>query len=588
MAIFYFTITLAFQEFHLFSQLVALFLLIVITIFSVLLSLLYNKQELAIIALIGGFSSPFLISNGSANYNGLFIYLLILNIGLLSIAYFKAWRILNILAYAFSLIILITIVLTMPFKAYSGAFAFLTIFYLLFFAINIINNVRENKKFLAIDFTILLTNTAFYFSAGLFLLSEMELNQYNGFFSAGLAAINLVLSYFLFKNRKVDTNILYLLIGITFTFISLTAPLQLHGHYITLFWASECVLLYWLSQKSSILLLRIASYIIWIAMMVSLVMDLDSVYFDNNQAITIIFNKGYITTVYSAICTYLLYVLISKEVIAEEPTEFDMFKGIFKYLAFIMFFLSGLFEINYQFSLSFPKSSVNILYIMLYIPVFILLFNFIYQKVENQKYRWQLGLILMFLSVSIYLISTPVVFLLLNDILVKGNISIFHIYIHWLSDGMIILVFYQLVSLSRKYIAEESINLISWAISTLAIIFLSTEFSLLSNQLFYGKGEQIGIIENVYIKAVLPVLWGVLSFILMWLGMRKKVRVFRIISLTLFFITLTKLFVFDIIDIPITGKIAAFFCLGVLLLIVSFMYQKVKKIIVDDKPKSND
>ena len=32
---------------------------------------------------------------------------------------------------------------------------------------------------------------------------------------------------------------LYLLVGITLTFISLTAPIQLHGHYITLFWASE-------------------------------------------------------------------------------------------------------------------------------------------------------------------------------------------------------------------------------------------------------------------------------------------------------------------------------------------------------------
>ena len=194
MAIFYFTITLAFQEFHLFNQLVALGLLIVITIFSVLLSLLYNKQELAIIALIGGFSSPFLVSNGSANYNGLFVYLLVLNIGLLTIAYFKAWRILNILAYVFSIGVLTAVVLTMPDKGYLGAFIFLSVFYLLFFAINIINNVRENKKFLAIDFTILLSNTALYFSAGLFLFTEMELNQYLGVFSAGLAAINLVLS----------------------------------------------------------------------------------------------------------------------------------------------------------------------------------------------------------------------------------------------------------------------------------------------------------------------------------------------------------------------------------------------------------
>jgi len=33
------------------------------------------------------------------------------------------------------------------------------------------------------------------------------------------------------------------------------------------------------------------------------------------------------------------------------------------------------------------------------------------------------------------------------------------------------------------------------------------------------------------------------------------------------------------------GKIAAFFCLGVLLLVVSFMYQRLKKIIIEDEEK---
>ncbi len=49
LAIFYFTITLAFQQFHLFSQIAALIILIGITVFAVTLSLLYDKQELAVI-----------------------------------------------------------------------------------------------------------------------------------------------------------------------------------------------------------------------------------------------------------------------------------------------------------------------------------------------------------------------------------------------------------------------------------------------------------------------------------------------------------------------------------------------------------
>jgi uncharacterized membrane protein len=73
----------------------------------------------------------------------------------------------------------------------------------------------------------------------------------------------------------------------------------------------------------------------------------------------------------------------------------------------------------------------------------------------------------------------------------------------------------------------------------------------------------------------------------MWLGMKYKYRTLRIVSLTLFAIILAKLFMFDIRNIPVAGKIAAFFCLGILLLVVSFMYQRLKKIIIEDEKKSS-
>jgi hypothetical protein len=77
-----------------------------------------------------------------------------------------------------------------------------------------------------------------------------------------------------------------------------------------------------------------------------------------------------------------------------------------------------------------------------------------------------------------------------------------------------------------------------------------------------------------------PILWGVTSFILIAIGLKRKQRNLRIISLTLFLITLIKLFLIDIKGISEGGKIAAFISLGVLLLIVSFMYQRLKKVLL--------
>ena len=60
----------------------------------------------------------------------------------------------------------------------------------------------------------------------------------------------------------------------------------------------------------------------------------------------------------------------------------------------------------------------------------------------------------------------------------------------------------------------------------------------------------------------------------------------RIIALSLLGLTIIKLFIYDISNVSETGKIIAFILLGVLILIISFVYQKLKVLVSDDvKPE---
>ncbi len=88
-AVFYFTIGIAFHSYHLFGQTTAFIIMVLITIFSWLISLSYDRKELAVLSLIGGFAVPFMVSTGQGNYVTLFTYILILNIGILALAYYK-------------------------------------------------------------------------------------------------------------------------------------------------------------------------------------------------------------------------------------------------------------------------------------------------------------------------------------------------------------------------------------------------------------------------------------------------------------------------------------------------------------------
>jgi uncharacterized membrane protein len=64
--------------------------------------------------------------------------------------------------------------------------------------------------------------------------------------------------------------------------------------------------------------------------------------------------------------------------------------------------------------------------------------------------------------------------------------------------------------------------------------------------------------------------------------MKRSNKTFRIISLLLIALILLKLFTYDIKDASEAGKIVAFIILGVVLLIISFMYQKIKALLLDD------
>jgi uncharacterized membrane protein len=145
-----------------------------------------------------------------------------------------------------------------------------------------------------------------------------------------------------------------------------------------------------------------------------------------------------------------------------------------------------------------------------------------------------------------------------------------------------------LYDLIRFFVKKDNENWLAyrspftWIAALGIILLLSIELYHVILWANYQKQTDWGWWRNLYQKAGLSILWSICSFTLMWLGMKHSFRTLRIISLSLFTVTLVKLFAFDIRNIPPGGKIAAFILLGVLLLVVSFMYQRLKKIIIDD------
>ena len=77
-------------------------------------------------------------------------------------------------------------------------------------------------------------------------------------------------------------------------------------------------------------------------------------------------------------------------------------------------------------------------------------------------------------------------------------------------------------------------------------------------------------------KLGLSILWGVCALLLIALGIWKKKKHLRIGAIVLFAVTLIKLFSYDISHLDTIAKTIVFVALGILLLIISFLYNKYK------------
>lgn len=624
-SIFYLTIGIAFHDYHLFSQTVAFIIMVVITIFSVLVSVSYNRKELAILSLIGGFAVPFMVSTGEGNYKVLFTYITILNIGMIIIAYFKKWSLVTFLAFLFTCILYSSwfgIEFSSNTLPYRGALFFATGFYLIFSIATVINNIRSKGSFSKLDYFIMVANTFFYFGMGISIIENWK-PEYKGLFTVALALYNLVFAFVLYKKFGINKNAIYLLLGITLSFITLAIPIQFHGNYITLFWACEAVLLFWLSQKSKIATFKLGAIVVQVLMLGSLFMDWVQIY----SATTILelqpfTNKIFITGLVSVLSLIFTYYLMKRE---REHTHLliidfnpKFYKSIALVLSILVGYMVGMLEIIYQANEYNANLFSAISYPVLYHFVFsVAIIYFVLKSKFNNKEV--LSIIISAINIILYI--TIFSGLSTNEMIENTKLSLMStaaFIIHYLLIICVAFFIYTIVQNRKSEGLSSIINhkLSLWVLAFCIVYILSNEIMIhgliLNNNIINiaelnktypitnGSANEFNYEKNEYINAKFsdakiqiikigyPILWGVLSFVFLIVGIKRQNKQLRIIALSLLGITILKLFLFDIKNVSETGKIIAFILLGVLILIISFVYQKIKKLVVDEHNNTHD
>lgn len=296
--IFYLT-TLAAMKIHGLLPINAAFaFLFGVSVLGAVLAVLQNASTLAIIAVLEGFAAPVLASTGENHPVGLFTYLLILDVGIFLVAWFKAWRVLNLIGALGTF----TLALGWAEKYYTieqfGIVQpFLIIFFLLFVAISFlfarrtlldapvdesaslgtraVNTLRQVGR---VDSTLAFGVPMAVFGLEYCLVKPWSMGP--AFAAMGFAAFYLLLSKWVWSGRARGLALLaeaYAIVGLIFT--TLAIPLALEGEWTAAAWAVEAAGMYWLGARQQRLYARAFAFVVLAGAVVNLlqVTQLDGV-----------------------------------------------------------------------------------------------------------------------------------------------------------------------------------------------------------------------------------------------------------------------------------------------------------------------
>ncbi len=249
LGILYMTVFAALRLFQVLSPGLTMALLVAMVVVSAALALLQNAPALAVMAATGGFLAPILTSSGSGSHVALFAYYAVLNLGIFGIAWFKAWRALNLVGFLFTFVIgTLWGVLEYRPDQFASTESFLILFFLFYVAIALLFASRQPPRLKGyVDGTLVFGVPIVSFGLQACLVVDFEYGLAwsalaLGLFYGALAAFCL--------RRDPRYRLLgeaYLALGVVFG--SLTIPFALEGEWISTAWALEGAALVWLGVR---------------------------------------------------------------------------------------------------------------------------------------------------------------------------------------------------------------------------------------------------------------------------------------------------------------------------------------------------
>ena len=249
-AVLYFSAFAAFQIYHLFDQTASFAIMVMITALACALAIRYDNKWLAVLGLVGGFLTPVLLTTGQDNQIALMTYMTILNLGLLGIAFYKKWDLLNTLGFIFTYLL---------YAAWYGqhyaapkfwpAILFLNVFFLIYAFVPFTYQVRKAERSDGRELALMGANAFIAFGYCYAMIEHVYGVAWVSIITVSYACVFLGMATYLYQRGLQSLDVFVVMLAKAMLFLIITVPVLFSNHWITVFWSAQAFAIIWMAVK---------------------------------------------------------------------------------------------------------------------------------------------------------------------------------------------------------------------------------------------------------------------------------------------------------------------------------------------------
>jgi uncharacterized membrane protein len=561
LATFYLCIYFSFQVYRLSDQTISMMLAILVTVLAVIMAVAHHAVSIAVLALIGGFLSPVLLSTGVNRPYAFFTYIAILDLIAMGAAYFRRWRILDLLCFAGTAIMYIG----WHEKFYrpdqmTPALIYTSLFYLMFLLIptfhSLVRRLPETPEGLAMV----------VLSAALSLFSYYDVlfpkyRSVLGFVVLEQALFVFLLFKVWIRRVGVDSRVSASFLAITLGLVIIAIPIQLKLYGIPIAWGMEGAVLIYLGIRFRQILCKIAGSIAFILATAGLLnrLPLHKVLFI--PVFNVPFGSWLLIVVMTAISAYLLH----RGKKSEEPWH-----KIFTLTAFLLSLalacsllsieVSQFWTINHRIAhyRTYETGSLVILWSL--IPMAI---AYVLARKESKKWMplswvcFGIGSFMLFTGLTHNRYPSPWLFL---------NAA-------FLPRLLFVLSLWYGASLYRRLNLRSAADVQALAGHGILALLVALEFT--------RWGGYSHLITPKMSISLISAAWAIHAFIVIWIGLVRRNPLLRYLGFVLFLFTVGKTLIIDMSEVEKVYRILSFVASGLLLVAAGYFYQRYSSKILE-------